>query len=434
MLQAIRIRSPVLRPLHGLHGRYLRERREEGKVKLTRRQLGRIAAAMPLYACIAPRLAKAQDAGKIRVGVPLPITGAVADLGGQVKEGIELAVKEINQSGGLLGRQIELVVSDTKSEPNTAAAVAIKMITSDKVDVFVGGMGSTPDFAMLSAVRQYSPVFIEIGSGSDKIEQEFGANPWYFHVNPWDYYRQKGIELFVESLTPKVRRIAFVYEDGLNGTTSSKTAVEGFAGKCEIVVNEPFKSGTPDLSAILGRVKAADPDLMICNAYAPDYLLLRRQQQQLAAYPKMTLIFGGGQTPQDFGELGNNMASVDIWSPALNIPGVAQFADRVKAAGIRLRVFVVVGYAGMQTFAQGVKAAGSLDRDKLLNAFANQSFDTVFGPVRYQASLKGGAHQLLNQNNIVVVQYQSGQEQVVFPTRFASSKIVYPVNNSNQPV
>ncbi len=401
-------------------------------MKLTRRQLAQLAGATPFIAAFPCPPADAQESGKIRVGVPLPITGAVADLGGQVKQGVELATNEVNQAGGLLGRQIELVISDTKSEPNTAAAVAIKMITSDKVDVFVGGMGSTPDFAMLSAIKQYAPLFIEIGSGSERLEQTFGANPWYFHVNPWDYYRARGTALFVDSLEPRVRRIAFAYEDGVGGTASSKEIAEVFAGKYDLVMNEPFKSGTPDLSGILGRAKSAGPDILICNAYAPDYLLLRRQQQQLAIYPKLTAIWGGGQTAQDFGAFGDNLVSLDIWSPALNIPGVAQFGERAKAAGVKLRVFVVVGYAGMQTFIQGVKAAGSLDRDKLIDAFAKGTFDTVFGPVRYQQSLKGGIHQLLNQDNVVGVQYQGGKEEAIFPSKVASAKIIYPLDNANR--
>src|ERR1700686_4093802 len=96
---------------------------------MTRRQLAQFAGAAPFIATFPTLSVRAQGVGPIRVGVPLPITGAVADLGGQVKQGIELATNEVNQAGGLLGRQIELVISDTKSEPNTAAAVAIKMIT-----------------------------------------------------------------------------------------------------------------------------------------------------------------------------------------------------------------------------------------------------------------------------------------------------------------
>lgn len=403
-------------------------------MQFSRRQLARLAGAMPMVAAFPGLSAHAQGAGKIRIGVPLPITGAVADLGGQVKQGLELATNEINQSGGLLGRQVELLISDTKSESNTAAAVAIKMITSDKVDAFVGGMGSSPDFAMLSAIRQYAPVFLEIGSGSEKLEQTFGKNEWYFHVNPWDYYRAKGTKLFIDSLTPKVKRVALCYEDGVNGTSSSKELADAFHGQYDFVMNEPFTSGTPDLSSILARVKAADPDILICNAYAPDYLLLRRQQKQLGIYPKVTLIWGGGQTAQDFGALGENLTSLDIWSPALNIPGVAAFGQRAKAAGVKLRVFVVVGYAGMQTFAQAVKAAGSLDRDKLIKALSDTTFQTVFGPVRYQSSLEGGLHQLLNQDNVIVVQYQNVVEQAVYPARTASAKLVYPVDNSNHPV
>jgi branched-chain amino acid transport system substrate-binding protein len=399
---------------------------------LSRRDIAKLGAAAPLLLAF-PGLARSAESSTIKIGVPLPISGAVANLGNQVKDGMELAVEQINAAGGLLGKKVELDIVDTKSEPNVAATVATGMATSGNVDLFVGGMGSTPDFAMLTAIKRYAPIFVEIGSGSDKLEQAFGAEPWYFHVNPWDYYRQIGIENFLASLDPQPKRIAFAYEDGLNGTTASKTAAAGLEGKYELVMNEPFKSGSPDLSSILSRIKASNADVVIITGYAPDYLLFRRQQKELGVYPKLTLIFGGGQTPEDFGDLGNNMASLDVWSPALNVPGVSEFVDQVKSSGRKLGVFVTVGYAGMQSVAQAIKNAGSLDRDKLLAALGGSKFDTVFGEVGFGPSRKGGQHQLLNQDNILVMQYQDGKEQVVFPTKYASAKLVYPVNDKNEP-
>lgn len=403
------------------------------KTGISRRELTKFAAAAPLFVAFPTLSAFAQDAAKIKIGVPLPISGGVANLGNQVKDGMELAVEQINAAGGVLGRQIELQIVDTKSEPNVAATVATGMATSGNVDLFVGGMGSTPDFAMLTAIKRYEPIFVEIGSGSDKLETTFGAEPWYFHVNPWDYYRQVGIENFLASLNPKPQKIAFAYEDGLNGTTASKTAAAGFAGKYEMVMNEPFKSGSPDLSSILSRIKSSNADVVIITAYAPDYLLLRRQQKELGIYPKLTLIFGGGQTPEDFGDLGNNMASLDVWSPALKVAGVPEFVQQIKDSGRKLGVFVTVGYAGMQSVAQAIQTAGSLDRDKLLAALSSQTFNTVFGEVGFRPSLKGGQHQLLNENNVLVMQYQDGKEEVVFPERYASAKLRYPLNDKNEP-
>jgi branched-chain amino acid transport system substrate-binding protein len=104
-------------------------------------------------AALAATVALGQQA-PIKIGVPLPLTGGLAGAGNQLLWGIQYAAGEVNDAGGLFGRKIELVVEDTKGEPNTTASVAAKLASQDKVDAFVGGFGSTADFARLSAVQR----------------------------------------------------------------------------------------------------------------------------------------------------------------------------------------------------------------------------------------------------------------------------------------
>ena len=146
----------------------------------------------------------AQTAEPLLIGVPLPLTGVTA-VGGQVLlAGLKYAADEINAKGGVLARPIKLVVEDTKGEPNTAATVAAKLATVDKVYAFVGGFGSTADFAMLTGLRRYKPLFIHISSSSVKLEESFGKEDWYYHVFIWDYHRQRAAAAFLASLRPSV--------------------------------------------------------------------------------------------------------------------------------------------------------------------------------------------------------------------------------------
>src|SRR5258706_9885295 len=136
------------------------------------------AAAVAVALAASPGGAGAQEA--IKVGVPVPLTGPLAGAGAHILWGIKYATDQANAAGGLFGRKIELVVEDTKGEPNTSAAVAAKLATQDKVDAFVGGFGSTADFALLSALQRYNPIFVHPGSSSVRLEETFGKNPWYF--------------------------------------------------------------------------------------------------------------------------------------------------------------------------------------------------------------------------------------------------------------
>jgi len=88
--------------------------------------------------------ASAQDNAPIKIGVPLPLTGPLAGAGTQLQWGIQYAAKEANDAGGVLGRQLQLIIEDTKGEANTSATVAAKLGGQDKVDAVVGGFGSLP--------------------------------------------------------------------------------------------------------------------------------------------------------------------------------------------------------------------------------------------------------------------------------------------------
>lgn len=399
---------------------------------LSRRDVLRAMQAAPVLLTVTGRQAFAQSDEPIRIGVPLPLTGGLANLGEQERLGIQLAVDNANAAGGVLGRKIELIIVDTKGEPNTAAAVTVKMATTDNVFAFVGGMGSTPDFAMLQAVKRYSPLFVLTGSVATTIEDTFGPEGWFFHDLIWDYSRQASFELFFPTLNPKPTKIAMAYEDGQSGTSSSKNAVAGFAGKYDLVMNEPFKTGSADLSSILVRMKAADPDIFLFSGYAGDYLLLRRQQKELEAFAKMTIIYGTGQGPEEFGDSGQYMVTTDIWSASLNVPGLADWVKDAEAKlGRKMQVYTVVGYTGMQSLIEAIKQVGELDRNKVIDALGTITFDSPFGPIKYSASRKG-QHQLLNENHMIFKQFIDGKEFVISPANVASAQPVYPVDNKNQ--
>ncbi|WP_375457390.1 ABC transporter substrate-binding protein, partial [uncultured Methylobacterium sp.] len=105
----------------------------------------------------------------IRIGVNEPLTGAFAASGTYVVNGAKIAADEINAKGGVLGRKIELVIEDNKSNPTEAAAVAEKLITSDKTPVMMGAWGSSLTLAVMPKLMDYeTPMLVETSS-SGKI-------------------------------------------------------------------------------------------------------------------------------------------------------------------------------------------------------------------------------------------------------------------------
>ena len=118
-------------------------------------------------AALAAGSAAAQDV--IRIGVTQPLTGAFAASGNYVAQGAKIAEDQINAAGGVLGRKIQLIVEDNKSNPTEAVATAEKLIVKDKVPVMMGAWSSTLTLAVMPKLMEYGvPMLVETSS-SGKI-------------------------------------------------------------------------------------------------------------------------------------------------------------------------------------------------------------------------------------------------------------------------
>src|SRR3977135_2440311 len=104
---------------------------------------------VPTMALAAALLGGAAEAQTIKIGVNEPLTGAFAASGTYVINGAKIAADEINAKGGILGKKIELVIEDNKSNPTEAAAVAEKLITRTKTPIMMGAWGSSLTLAVI---------------------------------------------------------------------------------------------------------------------------------------------------------------------------------------------------------------------------------------------------------------------------------------------
>ena len=370
----------------------------------------------------------ASDDDSFKVGAPLPLTGATALTGQQMLSGIRYAAQEFNDAGGLDGTKVQVLEADTTGEPNRSAIVATKLVSQDRVDAIVGGFGSTADLAMMQALRARKPVVVHAGSSSIKIEEAVGQEDWYFHVYPWDYYRQQAVGDFLESLTPTPKTVAIAYEDGLYGSDSYESAKDYFAGKFDIVVAEPFKTGSADLSPILNRVKAAKPDVLFVVGFGGDNVKIVQQAKTLGVKPAVTLVLANGQTRADYGDTGDGLFTLDTWSADQNVDGLESFITGYKkfADEESVQSPVVQGYTAMKVYLDAVKEAGTTDKAKVEAALSDMTFETPYGQVAFKESEHGGIHQLLTSENFVTVQYQGTGSPVVWPERVASGTSEYP--------
>lgn len=364
----------------------------------------------------------------IKIGVPLPLTGGLAETGQRILGGIEYCVEEYNAKGGVLGRQVEIIVEDTASDINTASQVAEKLITSDEVFALVGGYGSTVDYGMMQNIAVYEPLFIHTGSTTVKLEEDFGAEDWYYHLYIWDYHRQTAFAKAITSLTD-YQTVAIFYEDGNYGATSYEYAKQYLPEYgLDIVLAESFSSGSADFSGMLNKIKKlpGGVDVIWMIGYANDNISIPRQAQELGIPYKLFSFVGLGNVRSDFGEYGDGLCYLDAWCAQSNVEGLSEFVNGYEeATGTTCVSTTAQGYASMKMLFDAIEFAGAIDRQGVMDALSANTFDTPFGSWPW-ASTEIAKHNFLTEDNMVLVQYQGDQEVVVYPAQLASGTIQLP--------
>ena len=378
--------------------------------------------------------------------------GAVNPLGDitgrQSTKAMELAVKEINANGGLLGRQVELVVVDSEFKPEKGAAAIDKLATVDEVDFFVGGMSSGVHQAQIPTLKKYEKITVWAGAASYKAEQAVGPDAdWYFHLHPWDYqqgasYGEGWTEIVKENEEIDVGRVFLAYEEGAFGTASFEayeslfaSAQEGegpFAAIMEDFAGASFKSaalGGGEYRAMLRQAKEYNPDLFIWAGYDADAVGLLAQSREVGFEPQLFVGAPPGW-PQDFeaNPLSDKVVLYGMWAPALkevNDQASHFWEEYIKMHGERpATYFAPLGYTNIMYLAKGIRNAGTLEKEALIESLKNTEYDSPLG-----TTLKMSPSNVIQNQGFTaqkILQYQDGKQHVIWPFDLATSEIEYP--------
>jgi branched-chain amino acid transport system substrate-binding protein len=375
--------------------------------------------------------ALAQDT--IKIGAVLPLSkAAFAQAGEEQRRGLLMALEEINKAGGVLGKKVELIIEDDTGEPSVGIAAAEKLITRDKVVALIGGYSSTITYAQLNAIQRYEPFVAWVGASSTKVEHEFGPKRWFFHYHPWDYHRQSTVRDFLLSIKPRPKTVAVAYEDGIYGTTSRNYVVKYLKEKgFSIVFDERFKSGSPDFTPMLTKIKRTNPEVFYWVAYAGDTTLIMKQAKEIDFNPKLFLSVAVNfpQYKPSLGATGDYVAGVDVWIPGMKLPETVKWMEKFKKAypGRTPEYWVPLAYTNLMTVVEAIKRAGSTDKGKLIAAMEKTDYDSPLGKITFKKSEEGGLHQAIDEQ--IVTQWQAGVSYVVYPASKATSKLIYPTPN-----
>jgi branched-chain amino acid transport system substrate-binding protein len=373
----------------------------------------------------------AQDT--IKIGAVLPLSkAAFAQAGEEQRRGLLMALEEINQAGGVLGKKVELIIEDDTGEPSVGIAAAEKLIARDKVVALIGGYSSTITYAQLNAIQRYEPFVAWVGASSTKVEHEFGPKKWFFHYHPWDYHRQSTVRDFLLSLSPPPKAVAVAYEDGIYGTTSRDYVVKYLKEKgLNVVFDERFKSGSSDFTPMLTKIKRTNPEIFYWVAYAGDTTLIMKQAKEIDFNPKLFLSVAVNfpQYKPSLGATGDYVSGVDVWIPGMKLPETVKWMEKFRKAypDRTPEYWVPLAYTNLMTVVEAVKKAGSTDKEKLIAAMQETDYNSPMGKMTFKKSEEGGLHQAIDEQ--IVTQWQAGVSHVVYPASKATSKLIYPTPN-----
>ncbi|MDX6806813.1 ABC transporter substrate-binding protein [Terrihabitans rhizophilus] len=323
----------------------------------------------------------------VKIGVFGPMTGDAAAMGQSLRESVDLAVKEKNAAGGLLGEKIEIVYADDSGKPEEAVNVAKRLISRDEVLLTLGSISSPASLAASQVSRQGEVPQIVIAGTAQKITTL--GNKWVFRSPVPDTKLVSDLVDFIHEKFPNYKKFAFLYVNddfGRGGFEAFKKAGQkhGF----EIVAEERYTRGDIDFTSQLGRIKSAGADAMIeWSRYTEGALVAKQFAQIGMTIPRFAS--DGVATPK-FVELGGDAVNGVYFTThfslatAADIPAAQTFIEKYKAAyGRNPDSYAAEAYDAITLAILGVEKAGKADREAVRAALAASSFESVRGPFKF---------------------------------------------------
>ena len=353
------------------------------------------AAAVGISALGFPAIVRAQS-NAIKIGHLTPLTGFLGALGAYAQLGIRMAEEEINQAGGVMGRQLD-VISEDSVNPATASTKAQRMLEQDRVEFLMGEINSASAQTIMQVAARNKKLFLQIGARSDVLRGK-NCNRYTFHVDipVTVMVNAEGQALLRDGLI-KGKRIFSVTSDYLFGHDLSKAAKAFIAANGGTVIGDELTAtDTTDFSPFLLKIRQAKPDLVATNLGGNQVTNFVKQYSEFGLpYP----VAGFNLNTADAWAAGEgNLAGIwpTVWHHDLDTPGSKAFV-----AGFRKRYgkppenHAWIEYVSLKIMAQAMNATKSTDTDKLIAYFESQAeFDLLKARKGY---FRSWDHQLIQE-------------------------------------
>lgn len=344
-----------------------------------------LVGALAASALLGASLVHAAD--PVRIGYLIPLSGsAAASIGKDMSRATHLAVKHINEGGGIKsmgGAPLELVEVDTRGDAKVAITEVERLITREKTPVLLGAFQSGVTFPATAVAEKYrTPWVVDLAAKADITERGFK-----YVFRPTQVPASSNAESmadfvsFAGKATGKpAKTVAMVYENTDWGQDMANTLRAKFkAAGIEVVLDEGYPPNSPDLRPLVLKIKGKKPDVVTVTAYSADAVQLHKLLAQMQVGAMAYVGSAGGQIDSNFIPLvGKGITSqvftTNGWAgyeSSITTPFAKKFWDEFVAANkVEPNELSVSAYVAVWVIKDALERAGKADPEAIRNALA----------------------------------------------------------------
>lgn len=388
------------------------------------------ALAVVVAGCGDPPSAQSTDSDKpVRIGISLPLTGDFSQPGSQAKRGYEVWAGMVNAKGGLLGRPVELKITDDASNQDTVVADYTRLITQDKVDLLLGTFSSLLNYPASAVAEKNGMLYVEPAGGAPRMfERGF---KYLIYAQPATAPRQADVMVeWVKSLPADQRPKTAAYPTQDDPFT--RPVIETLQAGLEAlgvttVYSTVYPPDATNFQTVASALAAKKPDLVAQGAVFEDGVGLVRSLKQLGFSPKVLF---QTSAPSNAGQYSDGVGAANTegvfytvsWNEKAKTPLNGEFVAAYGKAysGETPAEDAADAFAAAQVLQAAVEAVGRIDQKALADWLHANSVETILGKLNWDAT---GAPQ----SQFLLAQWQGGKVEIVAPPdRATTTTVIHP--------
>lgn len=362
--------------------------------------------------------------GPLKIGTSLPLTGEFSQAGEGAERGYRVWEEMVNEDGGILGRDVELIIKDDASNQNTVVADYNALISQDKVDLLLGTFSSLLNLPASAIAERHGMLFVEAAGGAPELFSRGFKHLFFTQQATVD---RQG-EVFAnwmaelpEEKRPKTAAYPVADDPFAEPNVAGIKAILEAAG-IETVYEEKYPLDLKNFDTIANGVKQADPDLVVQGAIFEDGVNLIRSFLKVGFKPDWLYQTAAPSVGEQYAEaVGVENTEGVLFAvshaPQAETPGNAEFVAAYQKAYDELPPEDAAdAYASGQVLQAAVEAVGDInDQEAMADWLRENSVDTILGELSWNEDGSPNGEYLIGQ-------WQDGAVEFILPTEVASTK------------